>query len=196
MTLRSTPKFSLLSLRRYRFLLLGLLRLHQWNRKNCAIQLILEWDNRTQKHRQVFEKKFKETIDWNIGEAALVALSDDRAKEIYRSRPGNDDYELRFSLVSLCNYFEAIAFAYFHKACEQKIVREALETPLSRWRHLLSHFLIAIVPPDSKSHPWPWFIKLVDEEFQKPPPKESVTNSALPIVPAIKSDSAESRPQN
>lgn len=134
---------------------------HEWNRRQAALKIIEDWNDRTVTHRKAIETAIPGFVDIDQKkDVPLQIINPERAEKIYRSKPGTPDWDLRFHLIELGNYFEYIAFAYIHHVADRKILETAFLNTLSRWHQGMEHFIL-IVKKNRGYHPWQPFSDLI-----------------------------------
>ena len=133
---------------------------HEWNRRQYAMNMISEWNSRTAVHRKAIEKAIPGLIDIDKKSNSVAEVSKDRAKAIYGSKPHEPDWELRFHLIELGNYFEFVASTYTYHVGDRKMIEEAFKGPLTVWHKVLQNF-IEVVRENRGYDPWPPFSDVV-----------------------------------
>lgn len=143
---------------------------HDWNRRQYALHMLAEWNPQTAHHRKAVENAIPGLIDIDKRTHEPVDLDRTRSTQIYCSKPGTPDWELRFHLVELGNHFEVIATAYLHNVGDRVILRRAFESTLTRWHGILEH-LVEVFVENRGYKPWGPFDDLIEHWRNVPPPK-------------------------
>jgi hypothetical protein len=129
---------------------------HDWNRRNYALQLVGEWNAKTSMHRKAIENAFPGLIDKDNRSGTCTEITKQIAQEIYKSRPEEANWQVRFHLIELGNHLEFISTAYLHSVGDKEILEQAFRAPLIRWHDIMANF-IAEVEVHRKYKPWePW----------------------------------------
>jgi len=115
---------------------------HDWNRRKAALELVSSWSSTTLEHRKAIEKALPGIFDSDNRSQEVVEISMKRATEIYLcTHEAVEDWELRFHIVELLNYFERLSLAYLHKVGDNKILDIAFKSPLIRWHKILNPYI-------------------------------------------------------
>jgi Domain of unknown function (DUF4760) len=155
----------------------ALRRNHDWNRRQYAMTLLADWNDRTSNHKEAIERAFPGLVVVRWQATGDPHFSKSRAKEIYNSLYEANEQELdgqpepdamlRSHMIELLNYFELIAIAYWHRVADQQIVEEGFRGALLRWYAILHPFIEvsqeshAAAQVDHK--PWEPFVELVNQ---------------------------------
>jgi len=115
---------------------------HDRSKRALGVNLILQWNASTLSHRRAIEKTFPGLIDRQDGK--IVELTKQQAQEIYTAQPGSDHFELRFHLIELLNFFEAVAVAYQHGVADQVLIDQCFKGTLLNYHGALHNFMKAV----------------------------------------------------
>jgi hypothetical protein len=139
---------------------------HDWNRRQYAMQILADWNPQTSEHRKAIESAFPGLIDVDRNSNKVVELSRARAAEIYESKPGSPDWDLKFHFIELGNYFEFICSSYIHHVADHDMIEQAFRYMLIRWHGIMLTF-IDTIEHHRGYRPWQPFSDLV-EYWQRP----------------------------
>jgi hypothetical protein len=146
------------------------LRLNRdWKRREYVMKLIEEWNARTIIHRQVVEKAIPTIWSGHHPNQAVVEFSEDFAKRVFFSKPSDQaDWELKFHLNELLNYFELICSSWKYGIANKRIVKEMFQPVLVRWHwRILSRYICEIQREDHRD-PWPIYSAVMNEWYSEP----------------------------
>jgi hypothetical protein len=133
---------------------------HDRSRKAQVLQLLLLWNDNVLKHRRAIEERFPGLLDIKRDFAGKVYLTEDHAREIYLSKPGSPDWDLRFHLIELVNFLEAIAVAYLWGAADRRILDESFRPTIINYSNALRNFVHAV--QTCRGHdPWAPYTRLL-----------------------------------
>jgi hypothetical protein len=131
-------------------------RNHDWNRRSCALQLVNDWNQKTGGHRRVIESKLPGLFDSDKRANQVTEITQQIARTIYSSKPGDEHWETRFHLIELGNHFECIATAYLNGIADEKIIKTSFKGPIIKWHGIMKNF-INEVKEQRGYDPWlPW----------------------------------------
>jgi hypothetical protein len=135
---------------------------HDWNRRQFAIKMIENWNKATSEHRRAIEKSIPGLVDVDKKSHKVIELTMERATQIYLSKPGdNVDWELRFHMIELLNYFEFVATAYLNHVGDRKIIEESFKDTLINQETIYKNF-VKVVGENRGYEPWKPYTDLVN----------------------------------
>ena len=137
---------------------------HNWNRRRYTLGLLEDWNIQTAKHRKTIERLMPGLIDINNTTSQVVELSVQRATDIYLCTPDNEvnkgDWELRFSLIELFNYFEIISTAWYANIGDRDMIDDSFKDALLKYHGALKCY-IEVVNKNVDYRPWKPYADLV-----------------------------------
>lgn len=114
---------------------------HAWNRRKYALQLLHDWNENTIQHRRFIESSLPGLLDKNNKTKKIVELSKNDAYKIYSALPSSEEWELRFHIIQLFNYFELIATAYFTRVGDKTVIEDSFSLILTNYYDSLSNII-------------------------------------------------------
>ena len=132
---------------------------HDRSKKARAVDLILQWNENTLGHRRAIEAAFLGLLDKNKP-GGVVQLSRQEATKIYNSQPNTLDWELRFHLIELLNFFEAVAVAWESGVADRELIERSFRGVLRNYYDGLHNF-IAVVNELRETDPWEPYVTLI-----------------------------------
>jgi len=136
-----------------------------WQRREYALKICAEWNDKTMEHRKVIEARLPGLV--KSQKRARGQLTRSRAAEIYNSKQGQEkcagDFELFFHIMALLNHFETIATAYRHEVADRTMIEESFRDALVWWHDNLQNFIAVCKEnvTDTGFEPWKPFVDLV-----------------------------------
>lgn len=115
---------------------------YRWRRRQFALQMLSEWNEKTDPHRRGVERGLPGLLNAVRGDAP-TELTSERAEAIYRARQGDPDWELRTHIVELLNYGEYVAVSYDKRVADREILAESLCRTVTRWYRQLKPYVLA-----------------------------------------------------
>jgi len=140
---------------------------HDWNRREYAANMIAEWNEQTGDHRKIIEKYKPGLIDIDSS-GNIVEITKAEAREIYKSKPNDPKWEVRFSIIELLNYMEFISMSYFHRTGDQLMIEESYAQFLVPLHDTLKNF-IDVVKEERGYDPWKPYLDFVNILRNTPP---------------------------
>jgi hypothetical protein len=138
---------------------------HDWNRRSAAAELLEQWNVRTGPHRKAIERMRPGLLDVVNGQ--LTQLTIPEAEEVYKSQPEDPNWELRFHIIELLNYFEYIAAVYRGAVADARMVEASFKRPILRYHDVLLENFIAVFKRErgmgQDEKPWGPFHDMVAE---------------------------------
>jgi len=132
---------------------------HDRSKRAFAVKLLLKWNNNTLVHRRAIEKAFPGLLDHKHGD--YTQLTKKHATEIYNATNNESElFELRFHIIELLNFFEAVAMAYENSVADQEILETSFKGTLNNY-YIALHDFLAIVEDCRQYQPWKPYITLV-----------------------------------
>lgn len=114
---------------------------YRWRRRQFALQMLSEWNEKTDPHRRGVERGLPGLLDASrVEEPAELTL--DRAETIYRARQGNPDWDLRTHIIELLNYSEYVAVSYEKRVADRAILADSLCRTIARWYARLEPYVL------------------------------------------------------
>lgn len=157
---------------------------HDWNRRNCALQLGADWNKNTATHRKAIEDIFPSLFDKDSKATDTTEITKALARIIYTSKPPKSDsatvntpdyWKARFHLVELGNHMECISIAYLNKVADQKMIEHSFKAPMTKWHKIMINFITEIQEQRGYS-PWePWDTVISQWDAKAPPKKRKNT---------------------
>jgi hypothetical protein len=133
---------------------------HDWNRRQYAMNIVGSWSQETGDHSRAIEEYFP-SIRGRSNEAGdLGEISKEVALKILRAEKGTPEFEIRFHIVSMMNYFEHVVAAYANCVADEKIITDHLRNPIDKWVHALGNFN-EIAEQEWGYQPWEPLIQMV-----------------------------------
>jgi hypothetical protein len=145
---------------------------HDRSRKAEALKLILLWNENALKHRRAIEKRFNNLLDITNDFRTQAYLDKGEARKIYLSKPDEEDWELRFHLLELFNFFEAVSVAYLHGVADSELVEASFKSTLLHYNKALRPF-VEFVEESRNYDPWKPFTELLG--IWEPAPRRNIT---------------------
>jgi hypothetical protein len=133
---------------------------HQRRMNEFTVNLILSWNEHTLEHRRALEARFPGLIDIQENGRIEQQITNAIAKEIYESKPETPNWELRFSIIRLLNFFEAVAISCEAGATEERLIEASFRGVLTRYNEAL-HEYISVATRARGGNPWKPFDDLV-----------------------------------
>ncbi len=133
---------------------------HRWKRRLYATNIVAEWNEKTSDHRKAIETIRPGLVDVDPSSKEVVQLTKVDAVSIYSSRSGTAEWELRFHLIELLNYFESISVAYRNRVGDAQIIEESVKAVFVRWHGILRDFIV-VVEERRGYEPWEPFVSVV-----------------------------------
>jgi hypothetical protein len=134
------------------FAILQLRSEYKWRRKQIALNMLAEWNNRTGTHRRGIEEELPGLLDAD-GPDKDVTLSCEQAEEIYFARHGAKNWNLKIHIDELLNYCEYIAVSYENQIGDRSIIKGSLCNRLARWYKELEPYVI-VTEAKLNYNPW------------------------------------------
>jgi hypothetical protein len=126
---------------------------HKRRMQEFAVKLVLDWNQNTLIHRRALEKAIPGLID-NRTDRRVAELTWEKASAIYHSSPQDgDQWELRFNIIQLFNFFEAVAVASETGVADREVIRRSFEGTLTKYAGALSQFVSVV--SEARGYP-PW----------------------------------------
>ena len=132
---------------------------HDRKKRDLALALVLQWNQNTARHRRAIEKVFPGIVD-KRNDGTSSEFTRQRAEEIYKANPEEPDWELRFHIVELLNYFGAISVAAQQGIADLEIVRSCFKGTLTNYYKALDNF-IDVVQESRGYNPWDSYQQMV-----------------------------------
>jgi hypothetical protein len=129
---------------------------HDYNRRQCALRLIENWDKDTIKARRHILNKWKEAYNSEkiIDYKEIMAYSIKQKEEVVKNGKNPDDFlSVTDDIQIILNYFENLALGIDHNIAEEKVIKQAFYSTLNRWYVILTDYR-EHVNRDRKFHPW------------------------------------------
>lgn len=119
---------------------------YRWKRQELALQLLRDWDDKTSGKRNEIDRLQAKLQGIEVSQN-MPPLSKELALAVW-SQVGygagdlrqRDMYDLRSNLISLLNYFESLAVAYYTEAANKDLLSVSVGSPLRRWKKRLQEF--------------------------------------------------------
>lgn len=150
---------------------------HERSKKASAVDLILQWNQNTLIHRRSIETAFPGLLDRSTSRG-VVELTKQQATNIYNSDPKSPDWELRFNLIELLNFFEAVAVAFESGVADRKLIEDSFRGVLRNYYEALHNFIV-VVKESRGLNPWEPYVTLIrrwePELPELPPPPDKIT---------------------
>jgi hypothetical protein len=131
---------------------------HDWNRRQYALNLVGDWNAKTEPHQKAIEGAFPGILNINEDGMPVAEFTLKRAVEVYNATSG-DDYNLRFHLLQMGNHLEFIASAYLNYVGDRKIIEVAFGNVIVRWYDAMHNFT-EVIKMKRKYAPWRPFYDL------------------------------------
>jgi hypothetical protein len=125
---------------------------HDWNRRQYATQIIEKWSSQSLSHRKAIEKEHPGLYDQKRP-CDLKVIDSKFAKQIYECKPTDANWEIRFHILELLNFFEYVSVAYINKVADNKMIENSLKNVLLKWYRIL-YFFIEYVKYNRGYDPW------------------------------------------
>lgn len=135
---------------------------HEWNRRQYAMNIIVNWNQNTVEHAKAIEEQFPgiRYLDRMSGAMNEITLS--RAIQILGAKPESEDFNVRFHIISLLNYFEYVALSASTQVADRDIIINTLSGPIRKWISVLHNFNNA-VSQCWGFQPWDGLLKTVEQ---------------------------------
>lgn len=134
---------------------------HEWNRRQYIIDIMREWGVKAIAHAKEIEKAFPTLLDEDSSQEGNE-LTRKRAIEIYTCKPDHPDWELRYHIYEILNYFEIVATAYLDGVADDKIIEGTFRDQMIRYYDRMHNF-IKIVEERRGHNPWPPYKYFVEK---------------------------------
>lgn len=148
---------------------------HDWNRRHFAVLIGQLWNDRTIAHRRAIEAAFPGIIDVDRQGDLRGELTREDARRIYTSEKGTREWELRFHIVELLNYFENISIAYLHNVSDRTATKDSFRSPFARWFEAVRNY-IDTVHENRGYDPWKSYVQVVSEWAREERPQRHPTD--------------------
>jgi hypothetical protein len=136
----------------FAFAIWQLRREYRWRRKQFALHILAEWNEKTDKHRRGVEEGLPGLLDADP-EESVSEVTEERAEAIYRAKRGDTDRELRTHIVELLNYGEYVAVSYAERVGDRKILMESFGRTITRWYRQLEPY-VRVTARHRGFNPW------------------------------------------
>jgi hypothetical protein len=135
---------------------------HDRSRRAEALKLLLIWNDNVLTHRRAIEKQFHGILDNDGGISDKVYLTEEHATKIYLAKLENvDDWELRFHIIELINFLEAISVAYIWGIADRELIEFSFKPTILNYSKALQHF-VAVVIACRGHDPWKPYTELLE----------------------------------
>jgi hypothetical protein len=114
---------------------------YRWRRRQFALHVLAEWNEKTDAHRRGVEQGLPGLLD-AASEGSPPVLTEERAEAIYCARSGDPDRELRTHIVELLNYAEYVAVSYAERVGDRRILLVSLGRTVTRWYRQLRPYVL------------------------------------------------------
>jgi hypothetical protein len=125
---------------------------HDWRRRQYALAIVSEWNDKLIPNIRIVETKFP-----SIRENNNAPINVEVARELYMTNANKAEYELNFAvraaIISILNYFEYIALAYTNGVADRKIIDQSLRASMMKWYEKLKDFENGVAI-ESGVNPW------------------------------------------
>lgn len=146
----------LISLLLYRLGLKSLKDNHDYNRRQCALKLIQDWDKDTIKARRCIVNKWKDSYHAKkIIDYKQIEKYNNEQKALYASLGNvtNDSLTVTDQIQIIFNYFENLALAIEHNIADETVIKQAFYSTFQRWYLILTDYR-EHVNRERDFHPW------------------------------------------
>ncbi|MFN7920321.1 MAG: hypothetical protein U0Q16_09500 [Bryobacteraceae bacterium] len=147
---------------------------YSWKRQDLALSLLRDWDDKTTVHRQRIDLLQARLQGIRIStESDIPPMATELADAVWKQvsftegkQKEKDLYDLRNECISLLNYFESLAVAYYISAANQELLRVSAGPPLRGWYKRLYPFT-AVADKAKNAKVWePFYLLAKDLETE------------------------------
>lgn len=125
---------------------------YRWRRREFALHMLAEWNDKTAAHHRGIEAGLPGLLDASPTDASSE-LTPARAEAVYLARRGDPDWDLRTHIVELLNYSEYVAVAYVKRVGDREIMADSLCRTVARWYRRLEPY-VAVTGGHRGFDPW------------------------------------------
>lgn len=142
---------------------------HDRSRRAEVLKLMLSWNEKTLEHREAIDASFPGLLNRRNG-GSTQQITKEIAAKIYHAEQGDPEFRLRFHILELLNFFEAIAVASRNNIADRGMIETSFRGTLENYNDAFRDF-VAYVKECRGYNPWEPFDDLIREWKVPRPPR-------------------------